>query len=204
MASGSHGGVVAERDGALLLCPAGRSSRRPRQPIPLGNRFRAGGSSLSAKPSRLVVALELLALAAAAVFSVLGEAHWDIALFIALLLFSVVSDVTASDTSSSVKISGSFLSLVLAMVFLGGPPAAVIGVTTMIVGWLRWRDEPHFLLNNLVAYAWFPLAGGLAFDAARHATGADGQGWFYLLVFGTFMFALAVNFLIIATHRVHL
>ena len=114
-------------------------------------------------------------------------------------MFSVVSDVTASDTSSSVKISGSFLSLVLAMVFLGGPPAAVIGVVTIAVGWFRWRDEPHFLLNNLVAYAWFPLAGGLAFDAAH---GRDRRGprtaVFYLLVFGTFMVALAVNFLIIA------
>jgi putative nucleotidyltransferase with HDIG domain len=143
-------------------------------------------------------------LAGAAVACLVGEANWDFALFTALLVFSVVSDVTASDTSSSVKISGSFLSLVLAMVFLGGPPAAVIGVVTIAVGWLRWRDEPHFLLNNLVAYAWFPLAGGLAFDQVSHAIGADRRGWFYLFVFCTFMFALAVNFLIIAAHRVHL
>jgi putative nucleotidyltransferase with HDIG domain len=133
---------------------------------------------------------------------VVGEADWDVSLFAALLVFSVVSDVTASNTSSSVKISGSFLSLVLAMVFLGGPPAAVIGVVTMIVGWFRWRDEWHFLLNNLVAYAWFPLLGGLAFDAALHAIGGGRQDWFYLLVFCTFMFALAINFLIIAVHRV--
>jgi putative nucleotidyltransferase with HDIG domain len=152
-----------------------------------------------------VIALELLALVAAVVVGILGEAHWDLALFTALLVFSVLSDVTASDTSSSVKISGSFLSLVLAMVFLGGPPAAVIGVATMVVGWLRWRDEPHDFLNNLVAYAWFPLLGGIAFDAARSATGVNsGDGPFYLLVFGTFMFALAVNFLIIAVHLCHL
>ena len=50
---------------------------------------------------------------------------------------------------SQLKISGSFLALVLAMVFLGGTPAALIGVITILAGWLRWRDEPHDLLNNL-------------------------------------------------------
>ena len=147
----------------------------------------------------------MLALAGAAVLGAFADANWDLALFAVLLIFSVVSDVTASDTSSSVKISGSFLSLVLAMVFLGGPPAAVIGVATMALGWFRWRDEFHFLLNNLVAYAWFPLLGGVAFDEARDALGVSSHdGGFYLLVFGTFMFALAINFLIIAAHRVYI
>ena len=59
-----------------------------------------------------------------------------------LLAFSVFSDLTAVATESKVKISGSFLALVLAMVFLGGTPAALIGVITILVGWLRWRDEP--------------------------------------------------------------
>ena len=164
-----------------------------------------GGPSLSAKPSRFVIALELLALVGAAAVGVVAEASWNPGLFAVLLVFSVVSDVTASDTSSHVKISGSFLSLVLAMVFLGGAPAAVIGLATIAFGWFRWHDAIHFLLNNLVAYAWFPLLGGIAFDAARDALGVTGhQGGFYLLVFGTFMFALAVNFLIIAAHRVHL
>ena len=59
--------------------------------------------------------------------------------------------------TSKVKISGSFLALVLAMVFLGGTPAAVIGVMTIFVGWLRWRDAWHYLLNNVLTYATFPL-----------------------------------------------
>lgn len=168
------------------------------------DRFLAGGSSLSVKPSRFVVALELLALGAAVVLGFVGEAHWDLALFTALLVFSVVSDLTAADTSTNVKISGSFLSLVLAMVFLGGPPAALIGVVTIAVGWFRWRDGAYALLNNLVAYAWFPLLGGLAFDAARDAFGVSESVWLYLLVFVTFMLALAANFVIIAAHRVHL
>jgi putative nucleotidyltransferase with HDIG domain len=152
-----------------------------------------------------VIALELFALAGAAIACVFADSNWDLALFAVLLVFSVVSDITASDTSSNVKISGSFLSLVLAMVFLGGPPAALIGVTTMLIGWLRWRESFPFLLNNLVAYAWFPLLGGIAFDAVRDAFGVtSNHGPFYLLVFGTFMFALAINFLIIAAHRVYI
>ena len=57
-----------------------------------------------------------------------GNANWDWSCSLTLLAFSVVSDLVAVDTRPSVKISGSFLALVLAMVFLGGPPAALIGV----------------------------------------------------------------------------
>jgi putative nucleotidyltransferase with HDIG domain len=164
-------------------------------------------STLAARPSRFVVSVELLALAAAVVVGALAgpDADWDLSLFLVLLLFSVVSDLTAADTSSNVKISGSFLSLVLAMVFLGATPAGVIGIVTILVGWFRWRDPGFFLLNNILAYAWFPLIGGLAFDAAHEGTGlGHSDGVFYLLVFVTFMLALAANFLIIALHRCHL
>jgi putative nucleotidyltransferase with HDIG domain len=100
-----------------------------------------------------------------------------------------------------VKISGSFLSLVLAMVFLGGTPACLIGVATILVGWLKWRDAKFDLLNNLVAYAWFPLIGGLVFGEAAGALElGPADGSFYLLVLGVFVLALAVNFMIIALH----
>ena len=69
------------------------------------------------------------------------------------------------------------------MVFLGGTPAAVIGVVTITVGWLRWRDNRHDLLINLVTYAWFPLVGGLAFarrarrDRPRRPTTGSSTCW---------------------------
>ena len=65
-------------------------------------------SALAARPSRFVVAVELLALAAAVVVGVLAgpDANWDLGLFSVLLVFSVLSDLTAADTSSNVKISG--------------------------------------------------------------------------------------------------
>jgi putative nucleotidyltransferase with HDIG domain len=140
-------------------------------------------------------------LAGAGVVAVLSadSANWDLALLASLLAFSIVSDLSAAVSSADVKISGSFLSLVLAMVFLGGAPAALIGVATIIIGWVRWRDEWSAFVNNLVAYAWFPLVGGLVFTEVSSRAGLDAQdGFFYLLVFGVFVLALALNFLIIA------
>jgi putative nucleotidyltransferase with HDIG domain len=162
---------------------------------------------VAGRPSRAVVAVEIAALfGALAVIALKRQTgDWDLTLLAVLLGFSIVSDVAAVNTPGNVKISGSFLSLVVAMVFLGGPPAALIGLATMAVGWIRWRDVWYFLLNNLVAYAWFPLIGGLAFHAASRAAGLDhSDGFFYLMVFGVFALALAVNFLIIAVHRCHL
>jgi putative nucleotidyltransferase with HDIG domain len=146
-----------------------------------------------------------VALAAAAVVAVLAgkDANWDIALFAALLVFSIASDLFAATTSAA-KISGSFLSLVLAMVFLGGTPACLIGVATIVVGWLRWRDSWSGLLNNLVAYAWFPLMGGIVFtEVSQQATLSERDGFFYLLTFVVFVLALAMNFLIIALNIRH-
>jgi hypothetical protein len=131
-------------------------------------------------------------------------ADWDFALLLTLLAFSIVSDVGAVETGASVKISGSFLALVLAMVFLGGPPAALIGVVTIAVGWLRWRDSASDFLINLVTYAWFPLAGGLAFSAATDAAALDpNDGFFYVMVVGVFALALSINFSTIAIYGKH-
>jgi putative nucleotidyltransferase with HDIG domain len=121
-----------------------------------------------------------------------------------LLTLSIVSDVAAVDTRGQVKISGSFLSLVLAMVFLGGPPAALIGAATIVVGWLRWRDDWHFFINNLTAYAIFPLVSGIAFRAVIETAGLDtSDGFFYLLVCGVFVFSLAINFLLVAGYTAY-
>lgn len=132
------------------------------------------------------------------------ECNWDLALLAVLLTFSVFSDLTAVSTESRVKVSGSFLALVVAMVFLGGSPAALIGVVTIVVGWLRWRDPGHYLINNLLTYALFPLLGGIAFDATSEALGlTQADPWFYLLVFALFQFSLAINFVLVAGYRAY-
>jgi putative nucleotidyltransferase with HDIG domain len=153
------------------------------------------------RPTPLIIGLELVLLCAIAVAAVLraGNADWDLALFAILLGFSIFSDLTAIEAESHLKVSGSFLALVLAMVFLGGAPAAVIGVASILVGWLRWRDEPHDLLNNVVTYATFPFVSGVAFHEGIDAFGlTPDDPYFYLCVFALFQLALAINFVMSA------
>jgi len=143
----------------------------------------------------------LAALGGAVVVGVLTaqSADWDVVLLLTLLAFSVTSDLGAMETRGGVKISGSLLALILAMVFMGGTPAAVIGLVTISVGWLRWRDKFTDLLINLVTYAWFPLIGGLAFRAATDATAlTPDDGLFYVLVLALFGLSLLINFTLIA------
>jgi putative nucleotidyltransferase with HDIG domain len=128
------------------------------------------------------------------------EANWDLALFGVLLVFSVLSFLTAVRAESKLLISGTFLALVLAMVFLGGTPAALIGVSVTTMGWLvRWRDEPHYLLNNVLTYAVFPLVGGVIFHEGITALGLTLKDpAFYLCIFALFQIVLAINFVMIA------
>src|SRR4051794_32696339 len=83
------------------------------------------------RPSRPVLILNGAVVATSAVVALLtaGSANWDLGRLLLLLAFAVASDQMAMRIRSSrVKVSGSFLAIVVAMVLLGGAPAAVIGV----------------------------------------------------------------------------
>jgi putative nucleotidyltransferase with HDIG domain len=158
------------------------------------------------RPTTTAIAFQAAALTAAVGVGVwqAPNSNWDLALLSVLLVFSLFSDLTGVSTSSRLKASGSFLSLVLAMVFLGGAAAALIGVATIAAGWLRWRDAGHYFLNNLLTYAAFPLAGGIVFDEIRQAAQLEtNDASFYLLVFGVFVGALLLNFVMVASYRVY-
>jgi putative nucleotidyltransferase with HDIG domain len=156
------------------------------------------------RPTRGVIKLELAALAAAVVLAVAlnGSSNWNLPLLGVLLVAAVASDLTAVDTPASrVKVSSSFLAIVAATVFTGGTPAALLGVATIGAGWLRTRYSRTDLLINFVTYAWFPLLSGLAFHAVVTATNTvQTDGLFYLLVFGLFVVALAIDFTLIAVY----
>jgi putative nucleotidyltransferase with HDIG domain len=140
-----------------------------------------------------------------------AAASWDLSLFASLLVFAVASDLWAIDTSANptekhrLLMSGSFIALVIAMVLLGGTPAALIGVATIVIGHLRFGERRDLFVNNLVAYAWFPLLGGLLFDVLRDAVGAaTDEPSYYALVAVVFVVALGVNFLVIAGYNCYL
>jgi putative nucleotidyltransferase with HDIG domain len=153
----------------------------------------------------------LLAVATGLGIATAGTASWNLPLLASLLAFAVVSDLWAIDTSatlgtrSRLLMSGSFLALVVAMVLLGGTPAALIGVCTIVVGHFRFHERRDLFVNNLVAYSWFPLLGGIGFDLSRDALNATSDDpVYYALVAGVFFLALAVNFLVIAVYGCYL
>src|SRR3954466_12211505 len=160
------------------------------------------------RPSSLVITLNAAILVCAAIVSVLTspDANWDLLTLALLLVFAIASDLmAASIRSSKLKVSGSFLAIVVAMVLLGGAPAAVVGVLTIVAGWIKWREKPHYLLTNLASYASFPLACGLLFALIRDHYNLDsGDTAFPLLVFGTFALALAMNFTFAALYTRHM
>jgi putative nucleotidyltransferase with HDIG domain len=160
------------------------------------------------RPSSTVVALNAAILAGAVALSVLTspDANWNLLELVLLLVFAIASDLmAASIRSSKLKVSGSFLAIVVAMVLLGGAPAALVGVLTIGTGWVKWREKPHYLLTNLASYAAFPLACGLLFDLVRdHYALTPGDTGFPALVFATFAFALTVNFLMAALYTKHM
>jgi putative nucleotidyltransferase with HDIG domain len=153
------------------------------------------------RPTPLIIVIQLVLLCAVGVVAVLAapSADWDPALLGLLLGFAILTDLAGLDTASRIRVSGSFLSLVIAMVLLGGSPAALLGALTILAGWVRWREKPVYLVNNVLTYAVFPLAGGILFHAVLERTGLSSTNpTYYLLVFALSQFALATNFLMIA------
>ncbi|HWD66099.1 MAG TPA: EAL domain-containing protein [Solirubrobacteraceae bacterium] len=135
-----------------------------------------------------------------------GSQDWnpgDLAIIAALTILSEATSVLVG--SRRIRVSGSFLGLMLAAVLLGGGPAAVVGVMTIGVGWFRSHEAPHHLRNNLFTYAWFPLLSGLIFHAFVTHHGLDqNQPGFYLAVFGIFVLALLLNIAMAAAYLAYL
>jgi diguanylate cyclase (GGDEF)-like protein len=165
-------------------------------------------SAIGKRRGHTVALVHCFALAAAAVVIALtaGTADWNAPQLAVIAALTIASELTSIETGSAkLRVSGSFLGIMLAAVLLGGGPAALVGVVTIAVGRLSSREEPHYFRNNLVTYVWFPLAGGLFFNAAVRVghVGAHDLGY-YVLVFVAFVLALALNFVMVAGYQCHL
>ena len=80
-----------------------------------------------------------------------------------------------------------------------------MGVVTIVAGWSVRRYPSSDLLTNLVTYLWFPLAAGLSFHWIMEAGAIEhGSVDFYLATFGTFVVAMAVNFLIVGSYSCYI
>jgi putative nucleotidyltransferase with HDIG domain len=147
--------------------------------------------------STAIVAVGVAVAVAAAIWQA-PRANWELELLGTLLVFSIVSEVMSVETESHLKISGNYLAMIPAMVFLGGTPAALIGLVSILVGWLRYRDNLHDLLVNVGTFITFPLVIGVAFQEIVSGAGiTESDIAFYVLVFGAFVAGIAMNFLMI-------
>ncbi|MET0306101.1 MAG: HD-GYP domain-containing protein [Solirubrobacterales bacterium] len=152
------------------------------------------------RPTRLTTAILAIAFAGMVAVAIWEgpKANWDWELFATLLAFSAFSDVMSIETESRLKISANFLALITAIVFLGGTPAALIGVISIMIGWIRYREGFNDLLVNVLTFMTFPLLVGVGFHGlvdATQTTTADLA--FYVFVFGAFTCGILMNFVMI-------
>jgi putative nucleotidyltransferase with HDIG domain len=155
------------------------------------------------RQSNLVIGVQVAGLIAVAIAAVwqAPNGNWNWPLAGMLLTFAVISHLTAVEIRPGLRISGSLLALVLAMSFLYGTPAALIGVATVCLVALKERRPPPVFLLNLLTFATFPLVGGTAFYEIQKASGVSPADiGFYLLVLGVFAGVLILNFTMIATY----
>jgi putative nucleotidyltransferase with HDIG domain len=148
---------------------------------------------------RTLVAAQVALLAASITGAVMTSqvSDWTpVVMVVVLASLAVVSDAMAIETKV-LRLSGSFISLVLAMALLGPAPAVLIGVLTVTLDRVRRDMQAWEVLTNLAAYAAFPLAGGLAVRA-MDLDGAEPLN-FAFGIFGVFAVTNTLNFLLIAT-----
>src|SRR4051812_20374684 len=132
------------------------------------------------------------------------SADWQpIELVLLLFVLAVGSDMLTVEIRS-IRISGAFLALVLAMALLGPAPAAAIGGVSALIDGLVSRRPWDRALNNVVTWATFPAVGGILIDVMV-GTGAPAHGdalAFAAIVLLIFMVTNLLNLAMVAAfHR---
>jgi putative nucleotidyltransferase with HDIG domain len=159
------------------------------------------GGPLARRPA-VTVGINLAVLLGAGAGAALSSSAADwrpLRLVVLLLAFCVVSDLLTF-RFRGVVLSGSFISLVLAMALLGPAPAVAIGVASMLIDRMRHPLRAGDFVSNLATYATFPLLGGLFLTGmAQRAHLHTGDLGFLLLVFAAFFATNLLNFALIAS-----
>src|SRR3954453_2090749 len=142
----------------------------------------------------------MLAAAGLVALATADTGDWTpIELVLLLLVLAVGSDALTMEFRG-IRISGSFLALVLAMALLGPAPAAAIGVGATAIDALLYRRPWHRNLMNLAVWAWFPIIGSVIIEAyaGQPAPGSENAVGFAGLVGGVFMITNFLNFAMVA------
>jgi putative nucleotidyltransferase with HDIG domain len=154
-------------------------------------------------PRRLVlfiVASAVLATATTCAVITSRAEDWAPLSLLGLLFVLATASEMMSFEFRGLRLSGSFLSIVLAMALLGPAPAAALGAASMLADALFSRRTPEKALVNVATFATFPLVGGVAIQvlAGDFDPRAAEALWFAAVVLTTFMAVNALNFVMIA------
>src|SRR3954453_9778321 len=109
--------------------------------------------------------LFMLASAAAVAAATSQARDWSPSELVLLLLVLAVGSDALTIEFRGIRVSGSFLALVLAMALLGPAPAAAIGAASALIDAAVSRRPWHRALMNVAVWTTFPLIGGLIIEA---------------------------------------
>jgi putative nucleotidyltransferase with HDIG domain len=146
----------------------------------------------------VTVPVALAGIVAAACLST--SADWQPGQLVALLFaLGLGSEIMTLDMRG-IRMSGSFLAIVLAMTLLGPAPAVAIGLACIAVDQAMFRRPWTSLLINVATYAAFPLLGALMTEyfAGDAPPTQDAAFGFAALVLVVFMVANTLNFILAA------
>src|SRR4051794_10811668 len=133
----------------------------------------------------------VLALAGLAAFALNDPVDWrPWSLFGLLLTLAIGSDAFAIEVRG-LRVSGSFLALVLGMALLGPAPAVALGTASSLIDGLVGRRPLVRILGNTSAFAVFPLAGASAMQFLLGPDPTNAGGFtFATVVFVVFLGAM--------------
>jgi putative nucleotidyltransferase with HDIG domain len=154
-------------------------------------------------PRRLILSyLAAAALAGAAAVVVLSNraGDWRPLPLLGLLFCLAGASEMLSLEVRGMRLSGSFLSFVLAMALLGPAPAAALGAAAGLVDAIVWRPSCDRALVNVATYATISVVGGLTMNVLSGGPDPNFADplWFATLVFLTFVITNTLNFAMVA------
>jgi putative nucleotidyltransferase with HDIG domain len=153
---------------------------------------------MTGRPTKTFVAMQIVGSVVALGVAVwlAPEANWDIPSLLILLTLAVASEANAvRSAAKGIKMSGSFLAIVVALVVLGATPGVLVGLLSIFAGWAIERYTLRTLILNVFTYAWFPLVAGAAFHASSTSLGVGNHDpLYYFLAFGAFGVALILDY----------
>jgi putative nucleotidyltransferase with HDIG domain len=152
---------------------------------------------------RLILAAQIavLSTAVAVAAATSSAADWQPMALTGMLLVLAVGSELLTVEIRGMRISGSYVALVLAMALLGPAPAAAISAACALIDVAIARPAWKRAMINITTYSVFPVVGGVLIDTVMGEWGAltrDSLG-FAAVVLAVFVITNTLNFFMVAT-----